>query len=308
MFFTKLRRVIKAGFINFWRQGVVSLASIFVMVVALFVIGSLVLSSAVFSSLLAEVKDKVDMNVYMRTDAKETDILALEKSLETLPEVRSVDYVSREQALKDFRARHEDNDLITGALTELDDNPLGAVLNVRAKEPSQYEGIAKFLNTENALGATNNAIIDKVNFYQNKTVIDRLTKMITMGRDLGLVATIIFVLLAVLVTMNTVRVAIYACREEIAVMKLVGASNNFARGPFLTEGVMSGAVAALITTVLFYPLTLWLTNVTGDFLGGVNVLTYYTSNIFQLFLILLGSGMLVGAFSSWLAVRRYLGI
>lgn len=308
MFLTKLRRVIKAGFINFWRNGVVSLASVFIMIITLFVIGSLILSSAVFSSLIAEVKDKVDINVYLKTDAKEVDILALQKSLEALAEVKTVDYLSREAALTQFKERHQDNELIIGALKELEANPLGAVLNIRAKEPSQYEGIAKFLSSEAALGSDTVTIVDKVNFFQNKLVIDRLTKLLAILERLGLVLTIIFVLIAILVTMNTIRVAMYASREEIAVMKLVGASSNYTSGPFITEGMMYGVVAAIITTFLFYPLTLWFAKVSEGFLGGINVVHYYFSNLGQIFLLLLASGVLMGAFSSWLAVRRYLGI
>ncbi len=308
MLFTKLRRVIRGGFINFWRNGVVTLASVFVMIITLFVIGALLLSSAVASSLIAQVKEKVDINVYMKTDAKEIDILALQKSLEALPEVKSVEYISRETALAQFQEKHQDNDLIIGALSELDANPLGAVLNIRAKEPSQYEGIATFLSSDTAVGSETATIVDKVNFFQNKLVIDRLTKLLDILQRLGLVITILFVLIAVLVTMNTIRVAIYASREEIAVMKLVGASNNYTRGPFLMEGSMCGVVAAIITTALFYPVALWITNVTGSFLGGVDLLAYYMGNLGQIFLLLLASGIVIGGFSSWLAVRRYLGI
>ena len=308
MLLTKLKRVIRAGFINFWRNGVVSLASVFVMSVALFVIGSVVLSSAVFSSLITQVKDKVDINVYLKTDASENDILVLQKSLQLLPEVKSAEYISRETALTQFKELHKDNDLIIGALQELQNNPLGAVLNIRAKEPSQYESIAKFLATDSALGSSQPVIIDKVNFYQNKIVIDRLSKLLALLQKLGLVVTIILVLIAVLVTINTIRVAIYAAREEIVVMKLVGASNNYTRGPFLTEGMMCGMVAAVITTLIFYPVALWITTLTSTFLDGINLLSYYWTNLGQLFLLLLLSGIFVGGFSSWLAVRRYLGV
>jgi len=107
--------------------------------------------------------------------------------------------------------------------------------------------------------------------------------------------------------MNTVRVAIFASREEIAVMKLVGASHNYTRGPFIAEGMMNGIVAALITTALFYPVTLWFSNFAGNFFGDFNVLSYYLANIVQLLFLLLASGLVVGFLASWLAVRRYLG-
>ena len=147
-FKTKLRRVAKAGFFNFWRSGYVSLASVLVMVVTLSVIGSAIFVSAILNITMEELRNKVDINVYLATTSAENDILALKTKIESLPEVLSVEYTSREKALENFRLRHENDQITIQALEELGDNPLGATLNIKAKEPSQYEGIANFLNEE----------------------------------------------------------------------------------------------------------------------------------------------------------------
>ena len=136
-FKTKLRRVIKAGFFNFWRNGFVSLASIMVMLITLSVIGSVIFISAVLNITMQELRDKVDVNVYFVTTAEESDILALKTKIEALSEVKSVSYTSREKALEDFKLDHENDQVTLQALKELNDNPLGASLNIRAKEPSQ---------------------------------------------------------------------------------------------------------------------------------------------------------------------------
>ena len=141
-FKTKLKRVVKAGFFNFWRSGYVSLASILVMITALSVIGSVIFVGAVLNITMTELSNKVDINVYFVTTAVEGDILSLKTKIEALPEVKSVEYVSRDQALSNFRLKHENDQITIQALDELGDNPLGAVLNIKAKEPSQYEGIA----------------------------------------------------------------------------------------------------------------------------------------------------------------------
>ena len=143
--FTSLKRILRSGFVDFWRNSFVSLASVFVITVTLFVIGSLVFLRAVLDSSLTQLKEKVDINVYFVTTAAEEDILGIQTSLEQLPEVAVVEYVSRDQALAKFRERHENDQLTLQALDELNDNPLGAVLNVRAKDPSHYESIARFL-------------------------------------------------------------------------------------------------------------------------------------------------------------------
>ena len=101
---------------------------------------------------------------------------------------------------------------------------------------------------------------------------------------------------------------LYISREEIAIMRLVGANNTFVRMPFVVEGIMYGMVAAIVSTALFYPVTLWLRGATEDFYGGIDLFRYYITNLNQIFLILLGVGVALGAISSYLAVKRYLKV
>ena len=306
MFWTNIKRIFRSGFINFWRNGVVSLAALLVVSATLFVIGSIVLGNALMGQTLAQVKDKVDINVYMRPDASETDILSLRDSLSKLPQVARVDYISSDQALADFKNRHADNSLILSALNEVGDNPLGAALNVKAKDPSQYESIAKFLESDSALAPGGASIIDKVNYNQNKVIIDRLTQIISSAHTLGYAVTLLFVLMSVTVTIGTIRLAIYTARDEISVMRLVGASNNYVRGPFIVEGLMYGVFSALIVVALFYPISLWVGDATASFFGGMNLLDYYRSHFFPLLGLLLVAGSLLGVTASFLAVHRYM--
>ena len=220
----KIKRVIRAGFFSFWRNGFVSLSSILVMVVTLFVIGSVIFSGVILRFTLDQIKEKVDINVYFVRTANEADILAMKDKLEKLAEVQSpIIYVSREQALEEFKQRNQNDELTLQALEELGENPLGAKLNIRAKDPGQYENIAKFLQNQSALSVGNTSIIDKVNYYQNKEAIDRLTSIINSSNRLGFVLTIFLVVISVLITFNTLRLVIYMSRDEISVMRLVGA-------------------------------------------------------------------------------------
>ena len=305
----KVKRVIRSGFFNFWRNGFVSLSSIFVMTVTLFVIGSVIFSGAILQSTLQQIRDKVDINVYFVTDAREIEILALKKDLEKLPEVLPpVVYVSREDALAAFKKRHENDQFTLQALDELGENPLGATLNIKAKDPSQYEGIAQFLQNKSTLSSGGNSIIDKVNYYQNKDAIDRLTKIINSASRLGFVLTILLVIISILITFNTLRLVIFMSRDEISVMRLVGASTNYIRGPFFIAGAIYGFISAIATLILFYPITLWLGGTTENFFEGLNIFRYYTANFGQIFLIIVGSGIAIGSISSYLAVRKYLKI
>jgi cell division transport system permease protein len=301
----KIKRVVRAGFYGFWRNGFVSLSSVLVMVVTLFVIGSILFSGAILRSTLDQIKDKVDINVYFITTAPEGDILSMKKNIEKLPEVSAVSYISREESLLNFKKRHENDEFTLQALDELGENPLGASLNIKAKDPSQYASVAEFLNSQSAASG---GIVDKVNYYQNKEAIDRLTGLIDSANRLGFILTIFLVCISVLITFNTIRLVIYMSKDEIAVMRLVGASTGYIRAPFFIEGALYGFFASIITIIIFYPVTIWLGKTTENFFVGLNVFTYYTENFGQIFLLLVVSGVTIGSVSSFLAVRKYLNV
>ncbi|MDO8548489.1 MAG: permease-like cell division protein FtsX [bacterium] len=305
-----VKRIFRAGFLDFWRNGFVSFASILMMVFTLFIIGLAIFTGVILGNTLQQFRDKADMNVYFTTDAPEAQILALQKSVDALPEVASTQYVSREDALANFRELHQNDQLTLQALDELGGNPLGAVLNVKAKDISQYSSIANFLQGQEALQTGQPQIIDKINYFdeQHQQAINRLAQITDSSRWIGLIVIIIFVLTTIAISFNTMRLAIYSSREEISVMRLVGAGQGYIRSPFLVEGVMYGLIAGVVTMLLFYPLTWWLGNATEGFFGGINVFAYYVSHFALLFLVIVGSGVFIGAIASYLAVRRYLKI
>ncbi len=308
MFWTNTKRVIRSGFVNFWRNGVVSVASVLIMTVTLFVIGLMIFVGALLESSLVQIKDKVDINIYLALDATDDSIINLKNSIEALQEVSSVEYTTREQALENFKARHENDYLTIQALDELDENPLGASLAVKAKKTSQYEGIAKFLEDKSSSSGSSGSIIDKVNYYQNKIAIDKLTKIIAGVEKISFAVAIFMIVISIIIMFNTIRLAIYTAREEIAVMRLVGASNLYIRGPFVVEGVIYGIFSSIIAILLFYPVTFWLGDATVNFFGGINLFSYYIQNFIEIFFTILISGVLLGSVSSYLAVRKYLRI
>ena len=308
MFWTKLKRVLRAGFFNFWRDGTVTLASVSVMMVTLLVIGLISFSSAILNTTLSELKNKIDINVTFITTASEEDILNIKHNIESLPEVSLVTYVSREEALTAFKERHSSDQSILAALEELGENPLGAVLNIRARDPSQYASVAEFLESGNALSSGGFTIIDRVNYFQNKTAIDKLTKIIASADRLGLTLTIFLTIISVLIAFNTIRLTIYLARDEISVMRLVGASTSYIQGPFVVVGVIYGVVAGLLTLLILLPLTYWLGSTTESFFVGFNIFSYYLRHFLELAAIIMSSGIFIGALSSALAIRKYLKV
>jgi cell division transport system permease protein len=222
------------------------------------------------------------VTVYFTTNANEDKILELKASLEKMPEVRAVTYISSDEALKAFRARHENDYLTIQALDELKDNPLGASLNIKAQETSQYEAISKYLENNSDIQSEGSKIIDKINYNQNKVVIERLNDIIQTGERLGVFLAIILILIAIVVTFNTIRLTIHYSKEEINIMRLVGATKSYIRGPFAVEGVLYGLFGALIAIIIFFPITYWLGKQMSGFLG-INLFTYYLSHFFTIF-------------------------
>lgn len=304
----QLRRIVTNGAKSFVRSGAVSFATVLIMTVTMIIIGLLIFLSAVLSATLTSIKDKVDVNVYFVTAASETDIFALQQGIEALPEVAHVEYTSRDQALEEFKARHAEDQLTLQALEELGENPLGASLAIKAKDPEQYESIVNFLAEEPTLSSDGTSIIDRINYYQNKVVIDRLTGAIRATERAGLAIALLFALASVVIVFATVRLAIYTARDEIGVMRLVGASNMYIRGPFIVACILAGLIASVIALALFYPVSWYAGETLTQWLGGFNLFTYYVTHFPAIAGMLAGTGVVLGGVSSWFAVRRYLKV
>ena len=298
MFFTTIKRIIKTGFVNFWRNGFLSFAAIIVITMALLAVGGLIFASAFGRSLLTEVKQQVDMTIYFALSAPESDIQALRTSISHLPEVASTTYVSRDQALAQFQAKWQNNSLIMQGLKEVGSNPFPAELSIKAKEPGQYGGIADYLDKKNPTDDDGTPIIAKNNYSENKLIIDRLNRIIPTVEQGGVVVAIILLLVAVIVVFNTIRLITYTVREEISVMKLVGATNIFVRGPLVISGVMYGIISGVITLLLLAVLAYWsdlvLLRIAGvdvaqNFSFAVHVFSsYFQANLGELAGIILG--------------------
>ena len=308
-FWLTTKRVARYGLISFIRNGFVSLAAVFILIIALFFLANLMISNAAMTATLEELKEKVGITVYFQPAAPEEQVMTLKQSLEALPEAAAVTYTSRDQALANFRERHKNDPLTLQALDELGSNPLGASLDVRAKEPSQYEVIAQFIQAKQAEG---NAGIDKLNYVDNKTAIDRLAAIIDASRKNGITKEIILGVCALIIVFNTIRLTIYTARDEIGVMNLVGAGHWYVRGPFLIAGILYGVIAGLTVLIVMYPILrfnpvlIGLDPTTEILFGAFDSFAYYTQNFALFFFTIIGTGIILGTLSSYLSVRRYL--
>lgn len=302
MLLTNFKRILKAGFLSFQRNGWLSTATILVMSLMMSVLGGLVLLGALAHTILTSLESKIDVSVFFAEQAREDEIFVIKDDLESLADVAEVTYVSKDAALETFRERHQNNALISDALTELGDNPLQASINIKARDPSNYAGISEFLLNKDY------EAVEKINYFENQLVIERLGAVFSTVRGTGLFLALLLTFVAILVAFNTVRLAIHTMRDEIGVMRLVGATRSFVRGPFLIAGIIYGAISALITTLLFAPLV-WLVSPRLEVIvPGFTLTTYFTQNLWEFFVILLVAGMTIGTTSSLIAMRKYLKV
>lgn len=298
---TTLYRIIKYGFQSFMRNGWQSIPTLSVMTLALFVFLNLMVFNVLTSNALLMLRDKIDISVYFQTSAPEDDILKLKRSLESLAEVKNVQYVSKADALANFQERHKDDATISQALNVLGENPLSASLNIKAGDPKDYPVIAAYLNADNL-----KEIVDQVTYNQNQVVINRLASMVDTAQKTGIALTFILAVIAVLVTLNTIILTIYSSRDEIGVMRLVGAGNKFIRGPYIVQGILYGVLAALISIVVLAPLIYLAAPYVRILMPEINIQSYFYNNLLSLLGYQLLFGTTLGTLSSVIAVSRYL--
>ncbi|EKD49599.1 MAG: cell division protein FtsX [uncultured bacterium] len=296
-------RILKFGSKNFWRNIWLSVATVLIMVITLFIISTIVILNLLTNAAIDNIENKVDISVYFRTDASEEDILDVRTQILNFDRVETTTYISKDEALKQFREEHKDDEVILQSLSELDENPLEPTLIVKTRSPEDYQEIAAFLEGDQYKG-----VVSSVNFEDNREVIEKLVRISGTVRKAGIAIGAVFFVIAILVVFNTIRLTIYTHREEIGIMKLVGATNWFVRGPFILEGVLYGLIGAVVTVVILYPiLNAASARVTQFFEGQeINIVQFYMDNLFWIVSGLMMLGVILGIISSSIAVGRYL--
>jgi len=295
------KRILRVGWTNFKRNSYLSLGTTGVMVMVLTLFSGLMAVNFLSSRVVVNLQEKVDVSAYFKSDIFEEDILNIKSELESLDNVKNVEYVSADQALKEFKEKHAGDAVIQNSLEELDFNPLQASLNIKADDPSQFASIVQFLEANKF-----RSVIDKINFYENEKVIARLQGISGGIQNWGFLLTMALAVIAVLVTFNTIRLTIYNQRQEIEIMRLVGGSNWHIKAPYLVEGGLYGAFAAVITAVIFYPSIFFVSPKIESLMPGVSLMSYFTANVFQFLFLVFSVGVILGVVSSLVAIRRFL--
>lgn len=298
-----LKRILKFGWQNFFRDGGISVATVFILIITIFLVSSLFLFQKTSQFLISQLQEKVDISIYFKEDVLEDDILKIKKELSTIPEVKSVKYVSKEEAIQVFTKRHKDNPVLMESLDQVGRNPFLASLNIKAWQADQYQTVADYLKNPRFEN-----LIEKVDYYQRKPLIERIFSLTAAANKTGILLSLILVIVAILVTFNTIRLAILNQTEEIKIQRLVGASNWFIRGPFLVQGTISGILAGLFSLLIF-SLVCWLLSPKIEFFfPDLKLFSFFTENFWTIFFLQFLTGIGLGVISSLIAIRRYLKI
>lgn len=298
-------RVTKAAFQNFWRNVWLAVATLVIMTITLLMMSSLYFANVFGGLVLRNIEQRVDVSATFRESATEAQVQSVADEIASREDVEEVRIISSEEALEQFRGRRADDPFIEESLRELEDNPLPASIFVVATEPRFYQNIASQLESERY-----QPFIEKVNFNDLRPAIAKLVSITNTVRNGAFVVTLTFAALVVLIMFNTVRMAIYSFREEIDIMRLVGASNWFIRGPFVLEAIFVALLAVALSTLILYPLlnaiaprlqTFFLTEA-----GQFNIFAYAIENWPTVIGLQAALAVGLATISSMIAIRRYL--
>ena len=300
---TSFKRIFRIGYKSFFRNIGLNIATISIMVIVVFLVTMLFLFNSASQILISDVQEKVDISVYFKENALTEDIMEVKSNISKIPEVKEVEYTSKEQALEKFIEQHKDDPVLMESLTEIGDNPFLASLSIKAWQASQYEQVAKLLE-----GDSFKNLINEVDYYQRKPVIDRLFSITSGINRIGIILGVILGILAVLVIFNAIKIAICNTEEEISVMRLVGASNWFIRGPFLIQGIIVGISATLIVLLITFALCYGIDSRVKVIAPQISTFAIFISSFWLLLLIQLLTGIGLGVISSMVAIRKYLKV
>ncbi len=303
MFALTAFRVLRFAWQGFWRNFWLSLVTVSIIALAVLSVNALVVVNELSRTAVSAVRARIDLSFYFGPAVPEAKVLEAKAFLASLPEVADAEYVSPAQALDRFLAKHRNDPLSRAALELLGANPFGAALVVRAKSLEQYEVvISRMANSK-----FQELVADKdyEDYRQYTATISSIAERVQIG---GAAAAAIFVTIALLIVFNAIRVTIYTQREEIAIMRLVGASNWFIRMPFLIEGLFYAVAGCALAYGLTLPALGVLQPRVAEFFAGVPVdLVGYFRGLTPT--LLAAEVALIGALnvtSSFLAIRRYL--
>ena len=299
-----IKRITNLGLTNFWRNRWLSLASTLVMTLTLLIISLFVVMTIVIGKTTDRIKAKMDITVYFKDSATTDEISDIQQKLAARSDVKEVRYISKEEALQIWNEKQKNQRI--RELVTTDENPLPRSLAVKAIDPANLNNIADYLSSDDF-----RSIIHKISYEENKQIIDKLLAITSFIKKLGTFFSIIFIIMSILVILNTIRLTIFTRKQEIEIMRLVGASDRFIKVPFIVEGALYGFLACILAMLLLWIGIGLITPLTNQYLGETvsqNMRNFFAGHFGLILLLQFLVGILVGIGCSLFSIRKYLKV
>lgn len=299
-----LRRALTFALKDFWRNIWLSLATTSILVLALISVNVLFILNTLADEAIRTVEDRVDVSVYFKPEASEQLANDAATYVRSLPQVKSVTVRTKDEALALLKEREKGNAAIIESLTVLEGNPLGHTLQVKARDPGSYAAILAALDHP-----TYAPSIASKNIENHERIIARIRNIAGRVGEGAAIVTGIFALIAALVIFNSVRIAVYTHRDEVRIMRLVGASNSFIRAPFFIETALYTLIAALVSFAVIIGLLSLATPRIAGFLGNADfsLLAHFLAAP-GIFILEVAGVLAISLAASAIALRQYLKV
>ncbi len=302
--FTSILRIIKFAFQDFFRNFWLSIVTLTILILALFTVNLLIIFNSITKNAIASIESKININLYFKPDISEEQVANVQQYIQNMSQVEEVHYLSKDQALQNFKEKHKDDQKILDSLQEIDKNPLGASLIVIAKKTSDYPIIL-----ENLKNTQFNNMIESKDFDDHQLVIERITGITQKVSKGVIIIAAIFALISLLIIFNAIRIAIYTHRDEIMAMKLIGATDWFVETPFLLQGIIFAFISVIATIIIVYPLLGFIQPYLKILMeNNFNIIYYFNSQFILIFGLEFLGAMILNLFSSFIAVKRYVRV
>ncbi len=303
--FVSLYRVVKFAFQNLFRNAWLTVATVSVLVLTLVSVNLILMLGVLGKVAVTEVKSKIDVSVHFRPDVEDSRVQTVKIFLLSLPEVKDVQYISPAESLDKFSQDYKADAAVLQSLGEVGSNPFGATLVVEARALDGYPKIMSSLEDPMYSG-----LIEEKDFDDRAAMIGRLESITRKIEITGAVVSLVFGLITLLIVFNTIRVSIFTRREEIGIMRLVGASDGFIRAPFYVEAFLWSALALAACMAMVFPAMHVVQPLLQRFFGTseVDLLGFYKANLGEVLgFQLVGIGLLAVA-TTKVATAKYLKV
>jgi len=303
---TTFGRIIKAGMVNFVRNAWLAIAAMAIMIITLIIILFSVIVNATFSHTVNQITDKINISIYLKDTVTQDQAEKFVSDLRALPSSEKVTYLTKTDALRAYMRQNAGNESLLKAINETD-NPLPATIQVKPHDLNQLDQIRRFIDSPANKALQSDPASDN---GDRRVAINNITHATNLMRRAGIAAVIVFATISVLIIFNTIQMAIFNRRDELQIMRLLGASTWYIRGPFVVEAIIYGILSAIISTLLMRALFVTASNsLQATSLGLLDIAysqEFFLAHFWKLLGIQLALGIMIGAASSVIATRRYL--